>query len=84
VGLFTENEHKLVTTVETDQDGAFAFGPIQPGRYRLVAKQSGLGVANVILQVGTWPSGGVLNSRELVVHLRPRGIDTTSFVDFRR
>jgi hypothetical protein len=84
VGLFAENQRKLLTTVETDRDGAFAFGPIQPGRYRLIAKQPGLGVANVMLTVRAWPSGGILNSRELVVHIRPRAVDSTSFVDFRR
>ena len=52
VGLFTEDGRKLVTTVESDRDGAFAFGTIQPGKYRLIAKQPGLGVANVMLEVG--------------------------------
>jgi hypothetical protein len=84
VGLFTEDGRKLVTTVESDRDGKFAFGTIQAGKYRLVAKQPGLGVANVILEVGMWPSGGILTGRQLVVHLRPRGIDITSWVDSKR
>ena len=84
MGLFTDSDRKLVTAVESDRYGAFAFGPVQPGRYRLVAEQPGLGVANVILQVVRWPSGGILSSRELVVKLGPSDFHTSSFVDFSR
>jgi hypothetical protein len=81
IGIFTEPDNRLVTSVETDGEGRFALGNVSPGRYRLVAKYSNLGIANAILEVADWPSGGILTNRGLVVHLRPRGTDTGSYVD---
>jgi hypothetical protein len=81
VGVFTEQGHRLVSRAETDKNGWFALGTVKPGRYRLVAKYDSFGVANVLLDVAAWPSGGIFHNRALAVHLRPRNIDTTSFVD---
>lgn len=83
IGLFTEPNHRLVSSVETDDGGRFAFGNISPGRYRLMAKYDHLGIANGILEVAGWPSGGILKNRGLIVHLRPNGIDTGSYVDWK-
>jgi hypothetical protein len=83
VGVFSEPDHRPVASVATDEDGRFSFEAIRPGKYRLVALQEGFGVANVILDVGSWPSGGIIHDRRLVVHLRPRGIDITSFIDWK-
>src|ERR1700683_1609221 len=33
LGIFTENDHLLVATAETDQEGKFRFARIPPGRY---------------------------------------------------
>jgi hypothetical protein len=84
VGVFTEPGHLLASSVETDENGSFALGKVKPGRYRLVAKYDHFGVANVLLKLASWPSGGVMHNRVLVVHLISRSIDTTSYVDFRR
>jgi len=84
LGIFTEPDHHLFTSVETNDRGRFVFHLIKPGKYRLVAKYDSMGVANVILEVGAWPSGGIWRSKLLYVHLRPRGLDTPSFVDLKR
>jgi hypothetical protein len=84
LGLFTEPDHRLISSVETNESGQFDFGTIKPGSYRLVANYDSFGAANVILDVGSWPSGGIWRAKLLFVHLRPSGIDTTSFVDWKR
>jgi hypothetical protein len=35
VGIFTENDHKLIATTESDADGKFSLQTVPPGRYRL-------------------------------------------------
>src|SRR5690242_12977026 len=51
VGIFTEKDHKLVATTESDADGKFSLQSVPPGRYRLVVKADPLCAANVPLQV---------------------------------
>src|SRR5689334_4942340 len=47
LGLFTEKKHKLIAVTVTDKDGHYDFGPVQPGRYRLIAKDNLFCPANV-------------------------------------
>jgi hypothetical protein len=84
LGIFREPDHRLISSVESDENGQFDFGQIKRGKYRLVARYDSLGVANVILDIGLWPSGGVWRTRRLFVHLRPRGIDAVSFISWNR
>jgi hypothetical protein len=75
MGVFSEPDHKLIATTQTDAKGAFKFPPVAKGRYRLVAKCEGFCTANVILLVQR------ATGRSLRLHMRPAGIDTCSYVD---
>ncbi len=81
VGLFAEEDHRLVATTQTDQDGSFKLAAIAPGRYRLVAEFRGFCVANVPLRIVLWPRGGL--RRKLVLHMRTTAIDTCSFGSYK-
>jgi Carboxypeptidase regulatory-like domain len=80
VGIFTEKDHKLVATTESDTGGDFSFHGIPPGRYRLVVKADPLCVANVPLQVVT----SQRKKQTLQVHMKPRGLDSCSYADLGR
>jgi hypothetical protein len=80
LGLFTEDGHRLVAVTETDQDGNFAFATVEPGRYRLVARYDSLCTANIPLKIVRWPRG---RQRELVLHMKGRGIDQCSYGDYK-
>jgi Carboxypeptidase regulatory-like domain len=84
LGLFHDKEHSVVASTTSDTNGRFSFGKVVRGRYRLVAKFQGLGVANVPLELVAWPSGGFLHDPSLIVHMRPSGIDTTSYGERKR
>jgi len=84
LGLFDDKEHSAVATTTSDAEGHFSFGKIVRGRYRLVAKLQGFGVANVPLELVAWPSGGFLADPSLIIHMRPSGIDTTSYGERKR
>jgi hypothetical protein len=75
VGIFTENEHKLVATTESDPDGKFSLQSLPPGRYRLVVKADPLCAANVPLQVVRHQK----KKQVLHVYMKPRGLDTCSY-----
>src|SRR5213595_3955189 len=51
VGIFTEKDHKLVATTESDADGKFSLQSVSPGQYRLVVKGDPLCAANIPLRV---------------------------------
>ncbi len=36
LGIFTEPDYRLISSVETHQNGQFDFGTIKRGKYRLV------------------------------------------------
>jgi hypothetical protein len=77
VGIFTQEDHKLVATTKSDADGKFSLQSVPPGRYRLVVKADPLCAANVPLRV--------VNRQEkkqiLQVHMKPRGLDSCSYAD---
>ncbi len=77
VGIFTEKDHKLVTATESDEDGKFSLQSIPPGRYRLVVKADPLCAANVRLRVVKHQK----KKQILQVHMKPRGLDSCSYVD---
>jgi len=83
LGLFKENDHKLVSKVAAENEGLFIFGSIRPGEYRLVIrdKQSAFCDANVPLKVVSWPRG---SKKMLVIHMRPRGIDVCSYGELEK
>jgi hypothetical protein len=82
IGLFTEEGHRLVTSVVADDEGRFKLTSFPPGQYRLVVRdpQDGFCVANMPLRVVRWPRG---NAKPLVIHMRPSSIDDCSYGDFK-
>jgi|SwirhisoilCB1_FD_contig_41_7227672_length_573_multi_1_in_0_out_0_2 hypothetical protein len=75
VGVFTEPDHRLIGTVKTDDSGKFRLPSIGRGTYRLVAEYQAFGVANSLVVVGT------RGEKSVVVRMRPRGIDSTSYIE---
>jgi hypothetical protein len=78
VGVFTEADHKLVASTQTDDSGNFELKDIPAGDYRLVAKYEGFSPANAKLRVER--SRG---KKTLAVQMRPAGLDTSSFVEVK-
>lgn len=80
LGLFTENDHRLVASAVADEEGRFKFKSIQPGFYRLVVRdpQNAFCVANMPLRVIASGRGKLL-----VIHMRPSGIDDCSYGDVK-
>ena len=81
LGLFKEGNHKLVATASTDENGNFKFSVVPLGRYRLVVHADGLCAANVPLRIVRAKNSS--KSRELVLHMRPSGIDACSYGDYK-
>lgn len=77
VGMFTEKDHKLVATTESDANGKFSLQSVPPGRYRLVVKADPLCAANVPLHVVKSQK----QKQVLRVHMKPRGLDSCSYAD---
>ena len=68
-GIFTEKDHKLIATAESDAEGKFSLQSVPPGRYRLVVKADPLCAANVPLHVVK----GQKQKQVLQVHMKPAG-----------
>jgi hypothetical protein len=75
VGLFKEPDHELIAVVQTDSSGRFEMLKVHGGLYRLAACTQGFGSANARIAVG------LRGSKLVVVRMRPRGLDTTSFFE---
>ena len=73
VGLF--KDHELIAVVQTDSSGRFEMLKVHGGLYRLVARTQGFGSANARISVG------LRGSKLVVIRMRPKGIDTTSFFE---
>ncbi|HTZ48557.1 MAG TPA: carboxypeptidase-like regulatory domain-containing protein [Verrucomicrobiae bacterium] len=80
VCIFTEEDHKLVASTESDVDGQFFLRSIPPGRYRLVVKAEPLCAANVPLQI----EKSHKKRQFLRVHMKPRGPDSCSYADIAK
>jgi hypothetical protein len=51
VALFTENDHKLLASVWSGDDGGFSLQSAPPGRYRVVVKRDALSPTNVRVRI---------------------------------
>lgn len=82
LGLFTEEDHRLIASAVADEKGRFRFRPISEGRYRLVVRdpQNAFCIANMPLRLARWRRE---KAKALVIHLRPSGIDDCSYGDFK-
>jgi hypothetical protein len=76
VGIFTEPEHRLVAA-ETTENGEFEIRGVPNGDYRIVVKYNGFCPANALVRLRQRSGRG----KPLIVHMRPAGIDTCSYVD---
>ena len=81
LGLFTEQEHRLIAATVADDEGRFQFDEVPAGKYRLVVQVAGLCVANVPLQVVRGSRSK--NQKQIVVHMRPAGIDSCSYGNYK-
>lgn len=73
--LFSEKEHTLIAQSKSDSKGAFGLEGIRGGRYRLVLKYDGFCSANVPVDLKLRSR----RKRDLIVHMRPAGIDECSY-----
>jgi hypothetical protein len=73
--LFRESDRKLAAHSRTDPEGIFRLNNVRSGKYRLVVKYEGFCSANVPIEYRT----GRRARGELVVHMRPRGMDQCSY-----
>ena len=82
-GLFAEPGHQLIKTVAVDNSGNFFLRDVRPGRYRLLVYVNGFCAANVGLRFATWPRGGLIGRRTVVVHMEPHSIDHCSYIYYK-
>ena len=73
--LFTEQDHTLVATTRSDNNGRFEFAKIKPGLYRLIAKIDALCPANIPIKVSSSP----LAHRKIQITMQPQDLDTCSY-----
>lgn len=83
LGLFTAQDHRLVATTVTNEEGRFQFDRVQVGEYRLVVRAAGHCVANVPLRIIRPTRVGTRQRRQIVLHMRPASIDTCSYGSYR-
>ena len=82
VGIFSENDHRLVASAATDKQGEYHFDRIAPGHYRLVTNSYPFGAANARIQLVHWPRGGFFRPRKANILLLVRVPDATSQVTY--
>jgi len=83
IGVFSPTDKRLVASAVADNDGRFQLPAIPPGKYRLVARAGGFCIAIVPLKIVSWPGGGMLKRRHLVLHMRLSALDVCSYGGYR-
>lgn len=76
LAMFREKDKKLVRAIVANRNGRFSIRGLRKGRYRLLVKVRGFCPANSKLVVGSKKP-----ARRVVVHMKPQGIDSCSFID---
>jgi hypothetical protein len=82
VALFTEKDHQLVASANIDSVGRFMFDAVPEGKYRLLVRSDPLCVANVPVTI-IKTKRGTQKRKQIVIHMRPAGIDTCSYAEYR-
>jgi hypothetical protein len=77
--LFTEKDHRLIASEESDQKGHFRFNRLEPGTYRMVAKYDGLCPANVPIKISSLK----LPQQGIILNMRAGGIETAAYGAFK-
>lgn len=75
LGLFTEKDHKLVSSAQSSRAGFFKFADVPSGKYRLVVKYDGFCAANIPVAIGRHGSG----NQPIYVYMRPTAVDSCSY-----
>jgi hypothetical protein len=75
IGIFTETEHKLVATAETNEKGVYELKNLPAGDYRPVAHYNGLCPANVRLRI----QPRLRSKKVLALHMVGPAIDSCSY-----
>jgi len=79
LSLFTEDGHRFVASAATDGRGHFAFPPVPPGRYRLVARMADLCTSKTLIEVDRT---GKAKGLPILVHFRVRQVDVCSYANY--
>jgi hypothetical protein len=74
IGLFTDEDHKLVASTVTGEDGRFDFSDVPRGKYRLLARVHGYYVAEIRVQVVGRPGGGILRRERITIGMQLPGV----------
>jgi hypothetical protein len=83
LSLFTAQGHRLMATTVADREGRFQFKKVPIGKYRLVVRAEPLCLANVPVRVFRQRSKKPSRSKQVVLHMRPAGIDDCSYGDYK-
>lgn len=76
IAVFTANDHRLVATTETDDQGRFSLKDIQPGEYRLLAKYDSFCTPNILVRITKHRK-----RKTLQVHMKTPALDSCSYID---
>jgi len=78
IAIFNSDHSRLLQTAESDDGGNFAVDKIPAGKYWLVVKdqQRAFCAASAKVEIGR-----LMGKETLLVHMKPRGIDTCSYCE---
>ena len=79
MGIFSEADHRLVSSTHSNKKGDFEIRNLPDGNYRLVAKYDGFCAANARINV----TAVKRKTGRLIVHVRPGGVDDCSYIEFK-
>jgi hypothetical protein len=83
LGLFTEEDHRLVATAVADDEGRFTFSTVPSGNYRLLVRATPLCVANIRVRVVRSKRGTENERKQIVVHMQAAWYDSCSYGDYK-
>lgn len=83
ISIFTEGDHKFVTSMVTKKQGKFHFADLPMGHYRLVASGGDACPLNVPVDVVMQGMFGQ-HGGHLVLHMKPQTPKSCSTVSFER
>ncbi|HSR67646.1 MAG TPA: carboxypeptidase-like regulatory domain-containing protein [Acidobacteriota bacterium] len=79
IGVFSEPDHQLVSSVQTDGEGRFEFPEVPKGNYRLVSSFPGFCPANARIRVEPKKQ----NRKSLLLRLELPNIDGCSYFELK-
>ena len=82
LSLFTADSHRFLRSTGVNGKGHFDFGPVPPGRYRLIARARGFCTGNVAVKVSAPPAPR--HSRSMIVLFQIAQLDVRTGADYDR